>query len=166
MWDEDRQEIILDEERLIECFASGWLAVDGQAGKEYMQDLINLLPFFKDCVTIDEWEKRLKLLEDVNENVIALFEKEWDFDENIARWQEIMGNPFLNFSIFSVQDEKREVILCLIKRLLNMAKELFTNNEKVHVREHIRKLDCILKQYEMSNELYEEERALVKELFE
>ena len=39
-------EIILDEERLIECFASGWLAVDGQAGKEYMQDLINLLPFF------------------------------------------------------------------------------------------------------------------------
>ena len=47
-----------------------------------------------------------------------------------------------------------------------MAKELFTNNEKVHVREHIRKLDCILKQYEMSNELYEEERALVKELFE
>lgn len=166
MWDEDRQEIILDEERLIECFASGWLAVDGQAGKEYMQDLINLLPFFKDCVTIDEWEKRLKLLEDVNENVIALFEKEWDFDENIARWQEIMGNPFLNFSIFSAQDEKREVILCLIKRLLNMAKELFTNNEKVHVREHIRKLDCILKQYEMSNELYEEERALVKELFE
>lgn len=165
MWDEDRQEIILDEEKLIECFASGWLAVDGQAGKEYIQDLMNLLPFFKDCETVSEWEERIKLLEEINEEVIQPFEKEWDFDENTARWQEIMGNPFLNFSVFAVSTEKREVILCLIKRLLNMAKELFTNTEKVHVREHIRKLDLILKQHEMSNELYEEERELVKELF-
>lgn len=165
MWDEDRQEIILDEEKLIECFASGWLAVDGQAGKEYIQDLVNLLPFFKDCETVSEWEERIKLLEDINENVIQPFEKEWDLDENTARWQEIMGNPFLNFSVFAVATEKREVILCLIKRLLNMAKELFVNTEKVHVREHIRKLDLILKQHEMSNELYEEERELIKELF-
>ena len=144
MWDEDRQEIILDEEKLIECFASGWLAMEGQTGKEYIQDLMKLLPFFKDCETVSEWEERIKLLEDINENVIQPFEKEWDFDENAARWQEIMGNPFLNFSVFAVSIEKREVILCLIKRLLNMAKELFTNTEKVHVREHIRKLDLIL----------------------
>lgn len=166
MWDEDRQEIILDEDQLIECFASGWLAVDGQAGKEYIQDLMNLLPFFKDCTTVKEWKERIELLEDITENVIQPFEKEWDFDENIARWQEIMGNPFLNFSVFAVQNEKREIILCLIKRLLKMARNLFTNSEKVHVREHIRKLDGILKQHEMSNELYEEERELVGELFE
>lgn len=166
MWDEDRQEIILDEERLIECFASGWLAVDGQAGKEYMQDLMNLLPFFKECETVEEWEERIQLLEKIHETAIALFQKEWDPDENTARWQELMGNPFVNFSVFSVDEEKRKIILGLIKRLLNMAKELFVNTQKVHVWEHIRKLDHILKQYEMSNELYEEERELVKALFE
>lgn len=166
MWDEDNQEIILEEDQLIECFASGWLAVEGQAGKEYIQDLVNMLPFFKDCRTVAEWEERIKLYENINENVIENFQKDWDIDKNTARWQEIMGNPFLNFSVFSVDREKREVILHLIKRVLNMAGELFSSRDKIEVREHIRKLDLILKQHEMSNELYEEERDLIKELFE
>lgn len=165
MWDEDRQEIILAEELLIECFASGWLAVDGKAGKEYMQDLMNILPFFKDCETVDEWEKRIHLYEEIRDKVIGSFEKEWDIEDNTARWQEIMGNPFLNFSVFALKDESASVILCLIKRLLYMAKKLFSDSEKVYIKEHIRKLDQILKQHEMSNELYEEEIEIVKELF-
>lgn len=45
MWDEDLQNIILDENRVIECFASGWLAVNGVSGKQYMQDLVRIMPF-------------------------------------------------------------------------------------------------------------------------
>lgn len=165
MWDEDLQEIVLDEDHLIDCFASGWLALDGASGKQYMQDLIRVLPFFKDCSRIAEWENRIKLLQEIIEDVVSPFNKNLDIDDSVAHWQEIMGNPFLNFSIFSVSEEKLHVILTLIKRLLDMAKELFGTNKKLQVREHINKLDLILKKHEMSNELYQEERELVEELF-
>ena len=90
----------------------------------------------------------------------------WRIDDNKARWQQVMGNPFLNFSVFAVEPEKLDIILKLIEQLLSMAKDLFGENQAVRVQEHIRKLDMILKQHEMSNELYEEERELVKDLFE
>ena len=166
MWDEDLQDIVLDEDHLIECFSSGWLAFEGQSGKQYIQDLMNIMPFFKDCTTIEEWEKRIGLLQEINKYVIAPFQKDWDIDDNVARWQEIMGNPFLNFSVFSVSEDKLDIILQLIKQLLSMAKSLFEDNKTIRVQDHIRKLDLILKQHEISNELYEEERELVKDLFE
>lgn len=166
MWDEDLQQIVLDEDRLIECFSSGWLAVDGVSGKQYLQDLTYIMPFFSDCQNVKEWETRIELLRDIKENVVTPFVKDLDIDDNKARWQQVMGNPFLNFSIFAVEPEKLDIILKLIEQLLSMAKDLFGENQAVRVQEHIRKLDMILKQHEMSNELYEEERELVKDLFE
>lgn len=166
MWDEDLQEIILDENRVIECFASGWLAADGVSGKQYMQDLVRIMPFFADCRSIAEWENRISLLRDIQENAVDSFIKDLDVDEHAARWQSVMGNPLLNFGVFSVEKEKLEVILNLIQRLLSMAKELFGKEQTIKVSEHIRKLDSILLQHEMSNELYEEEKELVRDLFE
>lgn len=166
MWDEDLNDIVLSEDLLIECFASGWLACDGISGKQYMQDLTRILPFFADCKCIREWEQRIELLKDIKENVIDVFMGELDIDEQIARWQTIMGNPFLNFSVFSVEHEKLDVILRLIQQLLSMAKDLFGKEQAIRISDHIRKLDNILLQHEMSNELYDEERELVKAIFE
>lgn len=166
MWDEDIQDIVLDEEHLIECFASGWLAIDGVSGKQYMQDLIYLMPYFEDCRSVSDWEKRIDLLVQIKEAVIEPFQQNLDEDDAIARWQEIMYNPFLNFSVFAVPNEKLDVILKLIRQLLDMARELFGEKQTIRVREHIQKLDVILKKHEMSNELYEEERQLVRDLFE
>lgn len=125
MWDEDLQDIILDQEKLIECFASGWLSVDGISGKQYMQDLLYILPFFEDCTRIGEWEKRVDFLQEIKEEVITPFKQNIDEDDSVARWQEIMENPFLNFSVFAVEDERLRIILELIKQLLEMARELF-----------------------------------------
>lgn len=166
MWDEDLQDIVLDKERLIECFSSGWLSLDGVSGKQYMQDLMYILPFFSDCERISEWEERIDFLQQIKEDVVGPFKQNLDADDSIARWQEIMGNPFLNFSVFAVEDEKLEVILKLIRQLLHMAKELFAENKMLRIQEHIGKLDRILKKHELSNELYEEEREIVKDLFE
>ena len=47
MWDEELNTIKLDEDNLIDCFASGWLSVNGISGKQYMQDLMHILPFFQ-----------------------------------------------------------------------------------------------------------------------
>lgn len=166
MWDEDQQTIALEEDELIECFSSGWLAVDGISGKQYMQDLTYVLPFFNGCHTIEEWEKRISLFKEIQESVIKPFEVDMDPDIAVSRWQEAIGSPLKNFSMFAVETEKLEVILKLIKQLLTMAKELFGKNELVSVQDHIRTLDFILKKHELSQELYAEERDLVKDIFE
>lgn len=166
LWDEDLQEIILDSEKLIACFASGWLSINGIAGKQYMQELMYVLPFFADCKTVEEWEERMELLQQIREDVIEPFREDLDADDSIARWQEVMGDPFLNFSMFAVPEETLDVILTLIRQLLHMAQELFESQNMLRIEEHVRKLDRILKRHELSNELYEEEREIVKDLFE
>lgn len=166
MWDEDKQTIAIEEDKLIECFSSGWLAVNGVSGKQYMQDLLYILPFFNGCHTIEEWENRIELFREIEKSAIAPFEVDLDPDISISRWQEAIGNPLKNFSVFAVESEKLDVILKLIKQLLDMARELFGKNDIVRVYDHIRTLDSILKKHELSQELYAEERELVKDIFE
>lgn len=166
MWDEDLNTIALDEDSLIECFSSGWLAVDGVSGKQYMQELMYVLPFFNGCHTIEEWEKRIELFKEIEKNVIAPFEVDLDADISVARWQEAIGSPFKNFSMFSVSTDKLEIILKLINQILEMAQELFGKKSLIRVHEHIRTLDHILKKNEISTELYSDERALVSVIFE
>lgn len=166
MWDEEQQTISLDADSLIDCFSSGWLAINGVSGKQYMQDLMHVLPFFTGCTTIEQWESRIARLKQIQEEVIAPFAVEYDVEPAVSRWQEAIENPFENFSMFSVEVEKLDIILALIKQLLDMAKELFGTGQMVRVSEHLGKLDRILKQHEISNELYEEERSLIGDIFE
>ena len=165
MWDDELQTIALDNERLIECFSSGWLSLEGVNGKQYMQDLFYLLPFFTGCRGIEDWENRIEYLKAIKTEVVDTFNAELDLDEGVARWQEAVGNPLSNFSMFAVEGKKVDLILTLIKQLLDMARELFGNNSVVDVRAHISKLDYVLKKHEMSNELYDEERELVTDIF-
>ncbi len=165
MWDDDTQSIAIDEENLIECFSSGWLATDGVSGKEYMQDLMHIMPFFAGCHSIEDWEKRIDLLKTIKESVIAPFSNDLDPDVSVSRWQEALCNPLSNFSVFAVPPEKLDIILKLIKQLLEMARELFGTNELVHIHDHIRTLDLILRKHEISHELYEEERLVVSDIF-
>ena len=166
MWDEERQTIILDDDSLVECFSSGWLAVNGISGRQYLQDLTYVLPFFTGCHTITEWSKRIDLLKQIRLDSIDPFLMDLDPEESVARWQEAIGNPMANFSMFAVETEKLDIILTLIQQLLTMAEDLFGNNQVIQVSEHIDKLDQILKRHEVSNEMYTEERAIVGDIFE
>lgn len=166
MWDEDLQTIRLNTDDLIDCFASGWLAINGVTAKQYMQDLMHILPFFTGCITVEQWESRIELLKQIDEKAVAPFKVDYDIQPSISRWQEAIENPFKNFSMFSVDPEKLDIILALIKQLLDMAKELFGNNQMVRVSDHLGKLDNILKQHEISDELYDEERSLIQDVFE
>src|SRR5699024_1334687 len=62
IWNEDRQEYYLTDRTLMECFSSGWLEMDGQNGKMYLNQLKAILPYFTKCETIDDWENRLEAL--------------------------------------------------------------------------------------------------------
>lgn len=166
MWDEERQTIALDEDNLIECFSSGWLSTGGVSGRQYLQDLTYLMPFFTGCHTLPEWSERIDLLKKIRQDAIEPFLVDLDADESVSRWQEAIGNPMANFSMFAVETEKLDVILSLIRQLLDMATDLFGKNQVIRVSDHISKLDQILKRHEISNEMYEEERALVGDIFE
>ncbi|MCC8161608.1 MAG: hypothetical protein LIO86_00210 [Lachnospiraceae bacterium] len=166
MWDEELQTIAVSEEQLIECFSSGWLAVDGVSGRQYLQDLIYVLPFFHGCHTLDEWGKRMELLEEIEESAVRPFETERSADGAVARWQEAIGNPLKNFSVFAVAPERLDVILKLIRQIFEMAGELFGQNEPRHVQDYIRTLDQTLKKHAVSQELYAEERELIRDIFE
>ena len=166
MWDEDRQEIVLEPDAVVECFSSGWLAVEGKAGKPYMQGLTYVLPFFADCRSVSSWRERILLMRDIDEKVLKQFRSEKKSGSSAERWQEVMENPFRNFSMFAVEQERLDVILKLIEQLLLMAEELFDHDEMICVRDYVHKLEKILKTCEISDELYQEEEALIGELFE
>ncbi len=166
MWNDEKQTITLDEDSLIECFSSGWLSADGVSGRQYLQDLTYLMPFFTGCHTVDEWTERIELLKKIRQDVIGPFQVDLDADESVSRWQEAIGNPMANFSMFAVETQKLDIILTLIKQLLDMATELFGKNQVIRVSDHISKLDRILKRHEISNELYDEEREKVADIFE
>ena len=166
MWDDEKQTIILDSDSLIDCFSSGWLSMNGVAGKQYMQDLMHILPFFIGCTTVEQWEKRIEQLKTIKEDVIKPFEVEHDVDPTVSRWQAAIESPFENFSMFAVESGKLDIILALIKQLLDMARDLFGNNQSVKVNEHLGKLNKILKKHEISDELYEEEQTIIGSIFE
>lgn len=166
MWDEERQTIVLESDTLIECFSSGWLSVDGIAGRQYLQDLTYILPFFTGCHTVEEWTKRINLLRRIRQEAIEPFLMDPDPEESAARWQEAIGNPMADFSMFAVETEKLNVILKLIRQLLKMAEDLFGESQLIRVSDHIGRLDHILKRHEVSNEIYDEERAIVGDIFE
>ena len=166
MWDSEENTIALDEDLLIECFSSGWLALNGESGRKYLKELIYVLPFFTGCHTISDWKKRILLFKQIKESVIAPFEVENDMDSSVSRWQEAIGSPLKNFGMFSVASEELDKILKLIEQILGMAEELFGNNDLVVVHDHIHKMDLMLKKQEISKELYSEERSIVDDIFE
>ena len=165
LWDEEKEDVILDENSIIECFASGWLAKDGISGKECMQDLMSILPFFKNTETLDEWNEKINKLKEIKTGVVNKFDEELDADDRIARWQHIAGNPFTNFGVFNVSFDKLDVVLSLIEQLINMARDLFTKSTEINIGVHIQKLENTLYEHEMSDKLFTEELEIVKELF-
>ena len=166
MWDEDEQTILLDADSLRQCFSSGWLSIDEISSKDYTKDLEYVLPFFEKCKTINEWNDRITLLENIEESAIEPFKSKLSVHpEADERWQGVYNNPFNSFSMFAVPSERLNKVLDLISRLIDMAQELFASDEEIVIGEHIRKLDKLLKQNETAKDIYSEERTIINELF-
>lgn len=165
LWDDDAGRVNLTEDSVIECFSSGWLSIEGISGKQYVEDVVEIMPFFSDCRTLDDWKDRVALLRRIRETVIIPFMKDISSDEIEARWQTIMGNPLLNFSAFAIDDNKLDIILRLISQIIDMADDLFAVGHMISIPDHIRKLDSMLREHEVSSDLYNEERDIVIELF-
>lgn len=167
MWDENLQCITLNADGLRKCFASGWLSVNGKSSINYTEDLERLLPYFEGCYTVDEWRKRLSIFNEAYNEAVWEFVLEPTDDSVADRKKEILGNPFKNFSAFSIKDERVEAVFAVLKQLMEMAEKLFGVNEPISIHKHMAKLDVLLAMKEgMSEELYAQERTCVKQIFE
>lgn len=167
MWDETLQCITLNPDGLRKCFASGWISVNGRSSINYTDDLECMLPYFEGCYTIDEWRERLAVFNDAYNEAVWEFVAEPTGNPVADRKIEILGNPFKNFSAFSISDKRLDAVIGVLVQLIEMAGKLFGENEPVSIHRHMAKLNAILEMKEgMSEELYLQERSCVKQIFE
>ena len=165
MWEEELGSVVLEKRDLITAFSSGWLVKDGIPGSVYLQELTDLLPFFRGCRTSGEWRARIALFREIEEKVLASFETEKEAEESIARWQESMENPLVKFGVFAGEKERRNAVLVLIEQLFSLAEQLYAPKKRICISEHMQRLAQVLAQCEHSEERYEEEQALMAEIF-
>lgn len=166
MWDENRQCIVLDQDGLRKCFASGWLSAHGKSSMNYTEDLERLLPYFEGCYTVDEWNKRLETFIDVYDEAIDIFAHKRTGNPSVDRKMEALGNPFSYFGVFSVKEKRIGDVIDVIGQLIKMAQTLFGANEPISIQQHMSKLDAMLYMNDgMPQELYLEERKKVQQIF-
>lgn len=167
MWDENLQCIVLNQNGLRKCFASGWLSVNGKSSIKYTEDLERLLPYFDGCYTVDQWNARLENFIDSYENAIDVFAVNNASNPQEKRKKEVLGNPFKFFGVYSIKEDRIDDVIDIIAQLMKMAKKLFGANEPISIHEHMSKLDALLYMNDgMPKELNQDERSKVKKIFE
>ena len=138
MWDQDRDDLILEPDLLSECFSYGWLTYNGRRSNAYLADLQKMMPFFRGCKAESDWNERLRLLHEIQDEAVNAFQA-----DPSDRWDAVLGNPLRNFSMFDV-DDGGEAVVSLIGDLIRSARMLFGDGQGCFVDEHLRRLRSIL----------------------
>lgn len=165
MWDQESQSLLIEPKYISECFASGWASHGDLNSKDYVYDLQKILPFFENCTSVYEWNKRLQLLHSINKDVVSVFKSDSECNTT-RRWENVMGNPFSNFSMFDVEDERLDSIILLITKLIDNARELFGSEEGIRLNEHFGKLSDILYERGKSSEELNSELKDISDILE
>jgi hypothetical protein len=164
MWDEVSNGVVADEKCIFECFASGWLNDGDHKGQNYLYEINQIMPFFRDCTGIDQWKKRIDDLEQVYQSIIPEMQATYDKNEAAKRWQAYIGNPLSCFSQFSLKPERVSVIIGLMRKLFGLAEELFESSVQVPVKEFVNQLLMVLDGCRVSEDVYLEEQKIANEI--
>lgn len=166
MWNDNEERIEIEMESLYACFSSGWLTYEGKNANAFISDLAKLAPYIEDCITIDEWEKRIELIREIRHKVFPLLEKHIAKKEgDSVYFHELMANPLRNFSCFTIPENRLEVIFAFINKLISDIKILFNDGKDntTNIRNHLKKLQVMI--CDGREELvHEEERIIADEL--
>lgn len=164
MWSEEEGSLILTENGLFECFASGWLYDEktNQNARAYTKALQEVLPFFQGCVTQKSWARRAATLLSINEHVLAPFEQAED-----DRFQQMMASPFSRFSQFAVPKEDAEQLISFMGMIFKISTELFGDGTKrISLADHFSKLRKLMEASNpyLEHEIVKEEKILIQQL--
>lgn len=160
MWNSFKDEMDLRFEYVYKCFASGWLCTEKMNGREYTYELKVLEPFFKGCYQPEEWKKRVEELKQAKETVSGFEARE----KGQERWHKLLGNPFNNVGVYSVDIEKINNISILIDKLIEDASYLFAERENVDLYAHFRRIKEIINTQMSMDDILAEESEIAKEL--
>lgn len=166
MWDAKTQSLKLSIDDIQKCFASGWVISGELNGRDYTYALEQLRVFFSDCDTTEKWKLRTEYLRTTGLKLKQTFESHIDdLPDEERRWHEIMSNPFLNFSCYSLDSENLNHVCQLIEALIDTAEFLFDNKAEVDITVHFEKLESLILAGNLSD-MYEEEQVIMNELLE
>jgi hypothetical protein len=164
MWSEVERTLILTDNGLFECFASGWL-YDRETKKnarDFTKVLQDVLPFFQGCVTQESWTKRADELLSIIENVLPAFQQ-----DNDDPFQRKMSSPFTMFSHFATAKEDVQQLVEFIHMIMKIAGELFGDGSKrISLADHFSKLRQLVEASNpyLQQEIFEEEKILINQL--
>lgn len=160
MWNTFSNHIDLDYQYVYKCFASGWLSVDKDNGRDYLYEVKILEPYFKGCHTKDDWVSRLKQLVDA-QNSIASFDNR---DHGNERWHKLLGNPFNNVGVYTISKQTIDKVVKMIDKLIEDAFFLFGNGDRTDLYEHFQRITKIIQTHIDEEELLKEEKEITSEL--
>ncbi|MCQ2070490.1 MAG: hypothetical protein MJZ68_05120 [archaeon] len=143
MWSEEDDRILIDREDLITCFSSGWLQINGINGRDHLRSLEAVLPYFERCRTSSDWIERVRSLAGTYKGVLK---EKGLYDPGEDRWRNVLGNPLLSFSMFSLSEEEFSRIRALVMRVATLSEELFLNGEST-IRDHLEILKGFFTEY-------------------
>ena len=160
MWNSFSNHMDLRYEYVYKCFASGWLSDDEFNGRDYLYEMSLLEPFFKRCHSREKWVERLQSLKEAKE-AISGFEKG---DKGGDRWHSLLGNPFNNVGIYTIDDSSIEIITGLILKLIKDADYLFSNSDRTDLFDHFTRISNIIREHIDKDDLLAEETEIANEL--
>lgn len=160
MWNSFSNHMDLRYEYVYKCFASGWLSDDAINGREYLYEMSLLETYFKRCHSREEWIERLQSLKDAKE-AISGFENR---DKGNDRWHSLLGNPFNNVGIYTIDNTKIEIISGLILKLIEDATYLFSDSDRTDLFDHFKRISNIIREHIDKDDLLAEETEIANEL--
>ncbi len=160
MWNSFSNHMDLRYEYVYKCFASGWLSDDEFNGRDYLYEMSLLEPFFKRCHSREKWVERLQSLKEAKE-AISGFKKR---DKGGDRWHSLLGNPFNNVGIYTIDDSSIEIITGLILKLIKDADYLFSNSDRTDLFDHFTRISNIIREHIDKDDLLAEETEIANEL--
>lgn len=164
IWDESKQEYLLNGSMLAECFASGWLEYDDHNARNYTEQLRAILPYFEKCQTVEEWISSIEKLKGAKRSssgpikTLGLGKGE--------HFKAVRVNPVLRFSFLSVTLKDIGTIEGFIKKLIQDAKWLMNiEEERVSIKTHFNRIKQLLDNHETRDSLLgKTEKKLVAQL--
>ncbi|MEK3820307.1 hypothetical protein MKY20_14670 [Cytobacillus sp. FSL W8-0315] len=164
MWSEEEDSLILSENVLFECFASGWLydEITGKNAREYTKALQEVLPFFQGCVTQESWSRRAATLLTIHEHILPPFKEEDD-----DRFEQMMSSPFSRFSQFAVSIDEVTQIVAFMGMIFRTSSDLFGDGKKrILLADHFSKLRKLIEASNpfLQHEMVKEEKVIIHQL--
>jgi hypothetical protein len=136
---------ILNNDILMASFSSGWLTdkETNENARQYTYQLEQLLPFFSNCIDLDDWLERMIDLLDQYQHILPLFEREGD-----NRVLESIRSPFTRIGHLALAKKDVEQIKRFILLLEEMANDLFDLKiDEMSINEHFKRLSDLMREH-------------------